>query len=187
MKIAVFVGSNREGRTSTSVAQWAVEQFEARNDGHVYEIVDLVEQDLSPITDLPPRMVENGAYADPKTVAWAQVIGAYDAYVFVSPEYNASVPGPMKHAFDLLFAEWTGKPVSFISFGSSGGSDAVRHWRDITERVGMINVAADAQFAFADYFPDFAFHPDAAAEAQVQAIADELIDAADRAAIQVEA
>ena len=187
MKIAVFVGSIREGRNGRRIGQWAVDQLEARNDGHTYEIVDLLEQDLNPNTAIPPRMVENGAYTDPKTLAWAELIGGYDAFIFVTPEYNASIPGPMKDAYDLLFAEWTGKPVSFIGYGSGAARSAISHWNDIVTRVGMIVTPAQVEFTFQDHFPDFVFTPGEQGATWINAIADELIDAADRAAVEVEA
>ena len=95
-----------------------IHALEARNDGHEYLLIDILEQDLNPNTGVPPRMVADGDYADEKTRAWAELIGGVDAFIFVTPEYNASIPGPMKDAYDLLFAEWTGKPIGFIGYGS---------------------------------------------------------------------
>ena len=187
MKIAVFVGSIREGRSGLRIGQWAIEQLEARNDGHTYELVDILEQDLNPNTAIPPRMVENGAYADPKTLAWAELIGGYDAYIFVTPEYNASVPGPMKDAYDLLYAEWTGKPIGFIGYGSDAARTAISHWNDIVTRVGMIVTPAQVEFTFQEHFPDFVFTPGESGAAMLANVADELLDAADRVAVEVDA
>lgn len=184
MKIAVFVGSIREGRSGITIGQWAIEQLEARNDGHVYELVDILEQDLSPNTAVPPRMVQNGEYADPKTRAWGELIGGYDAYIFVTPEYNASMPGPMKDAYDLLYAEWAGKPIGFIGYGSDAARTAISHWNDVVTRVGMILVPAQVEFTFQDHFPGFVFTPGEHGATAINAIADELIDAADRVTVQ---
>lgn len=178
MKIAVFVGSIREGRTGITIGQWAIEQLEARNDGHEYLLIDILEQDLNPNTAVPPRMVTNGEYADPKTLAWAELIGGVDAFIFVTPEYNASVPGPMKDAYDLLFAEWTGKPIGFIGYGSDAARTAVSHWNDIVGRVGMTIVPAQAEFTFEEHFPEFVFTPGEQGTTWINAIADELVDAA---------
>ena len=172
MKIAVFVGSIREGRTGITIGQWAIEQLEARNDGHEYLLID------NPNTAVPPRMVANGEYADPKTLAWAELIGGVDAFIFVTPEYNASVPGPMKDAYDLLFAEWTGKPIGFIGYGSDAARTAVSHWNDIVGRVGMTIVPAQAEFTFEEHFPEFVFTPGEQGTTWINAIADELVDAA---------
>lgn len=178
MKIAVFVGSIREGRTGITIGQWAIEQLEARNDGHEYLLIDILEQDINPNTAVPPRMVANGEYADPKTLAWAELIGGVDAFIFVTPEYNASVPGPMKDAYDLLYAEWTGKPIGFIGYGSDAARTAVSHWNDIVGRVGMTIVPAQAEFTFEEHFPEYVFTPGEQGTTWINAIADELIDAA---------
>lgn len=178
MKIAVFVGSIREGRTGITIGQWAIEQLEARNDGHEYLLIDILEQDLNPNTGVPPRMVADGDYADEKTRAWAELIGGVDAFIFVTPEYNASIPGPMKDAYDLLFAEWTGKPIGFIGYGSDAARTAVSHWNDIVGRVGMTIVPAQAEFTFEEHFPEYVFTPGEQGTAWINAIADELIDAA---------
>jgi NAD(P)H-dependent FMN reductase len=35
-----------------------------------------------------------GNYANAHTRAWADKIAGFDGYVFVTPEYNRSIPGP---------------------------------------------------------------------------------------------
>lgn len=187
MKIALFVGSIRNGRYARIVGEWALQELESRNDGHTYEIIDLIEQDLNPLdAEMLPGMAQ-GVYVDPKTTAWSEVISGYDAFFFVNGEHNASVPAMMKNAYDQLHIEWKGKPVGYISYGGGGGNGAVKHWRDITERVGMINLAADAMFPFGEYFPDYVFTPGERGAAMLHAVADELVDAAERAAVTVEA
>lgn len=174
-----FSGSIREGRTGEKVAAWALEQLQGRGDGHTYELVDLKAQDLNPMTAIPPRQLENGDYANPKTRQWAELIDSFDGFVFVTPEYNASVPGPMKDAYDLLFSEWTNKPIGFVGYGSDGATTARKHWNDIVTRVGMKPVSAEAAFTFAKYFPDFQFTPGEEGTAALHALADELTSAAD--------
>ncbi|GAB3692297.1 NADPH-dependent FMN reductase [Corynebacterium nasicanis] len=187
MKIAVFLGSVRQGRYARTIGEWALEQLEARNDGHTYEIVDLLEQDIDPLTaEVLPGMAQ-GVYEDPKTTAWSQLIAGFDGYLFVTAEHNASVPAMMKNAYDQLHIEWKNKPVGYLAYGGGGGGGAVKHWRDITERVGMINLAADAQFAFGEFFPDYVFTPGERGADMLHAVADELVDALERTAVAVDA
>ena len=174
MNIGVFLGSIRERRTGIDVATWVMQQLQARADGHTYHLIDLVEQDLNPNTAVPPRGVEDGAYADEKTRAWAKLIGGFDAFIFGTAEYYASVPGPMKDAFDLLFAEWAGKPVALVGYGSDGASTSRSHWSDILNRVGMKLVPTKAGFTFQEHFPESTFTPGEQGEAWINAIADEL-------------
>ncbi|MBA4504860.1 NADPH-dependent FMN reductase [Corynebacterium sanguinis] len=174
MNIGVFLGSIREGRTGIDVATWVMQQRQARADGHTYHLIDLVEQDLNPNTAAPPKGVKDGAYADEKTRAWAKLIDGFDAFIFVTAEYNASVPGPMKDAFDLLYAEWTGKPVALVGYGSDGASTSRSHWSDILNHVGMKLVSTQAGFSFKEHFPEATFTPGDEDTARVNAIADAL-------------
>jgi len=50
-----------------------------------------------------------GQYRDKHTHKWARTIASYDAFVFVTPEYNRSVPASLKNAIDFLYNEWSNK------------------------------------------------------------------------------
>jgi NAD(P)H-dependent FMN reductase len=41
--------------------------------------------------------------------------------MFVAPQYNWGYPAVLKNALDFLYAEWSGKPVGIVSFGTRGG------------------------------------------------------------------
>jgi NAD(P)H-dependent FMN reductase len=45
-------------------------------------------------------------------------IGSFDAFVFVTPEYNGSIPGALKDAIDFLYAEWNDKAAGFVGYGT---------------------------------------------------------------------
>ncbi|MHA5284041.1 NADPH-dependent FMN reductase [Corynebacterium sp. CQ3829_602738] len=75
---------------------------------------------------MPPAM---GQYSKDHTKAWAEKIASYDGFVFVTPEYNHSVPAALKNAVDLLYAEWNNKAIGFVSYGSAGGTRSVEAWR----------------------------------------------------------
>ena len=66
---------------------------------------------------------------------WADIIRSSDAVVFVTPEYNYSIPGVLKNALDWLSrlspAPFSGKPVAIqtASVGMLGGSRAQYHLR----------------------------------------------------------
>src|SRR5262249_60165457 len=76
---------------------------------------------------LPPAL---GQYSQPHTTAWAAKIAEFDAFVFVTPEYNHSIPGALKNAIDFLFREWNHKAAGFVSYGGyAHGSRAVEHLR----------------------------------------------------------
>ena len=53
---------------------------------------------------------------------WNAKIAEGDAYLFVTPEYNHSVPAVLKNAIDSVFATFAfrGKPAAYV--GYSGGT-----------------------------------------------------------------
>lgn len=67
MKIAVFIGSIREGRAGITVGNWSLDQLQARGDGRDYHLLDLKEQDLNPLTTAKPPAAAQGTYDDPQT------------------------------------------------------------------------------------------------------------------------
>lgn len=136
MNIAVIIGSTRPGRFGESVGQWVYEQAATR-EGATYELVDLADFDLPLLSEPTVPGAANGTYEVPQTRAWAEVIKKYDGYVFVTPEYNHSVPAAMKNAFDVLFVEWKHKAVTFVGYGSADGVRSIEHWRTIVANAFM--------------------------------------------------
>jgi NAD(P)H-dependent FMN reductase len=102
------------------------EVAQKRNDAE-FELVDIKDFNL-PLLDepLPPIM---GQYSKPHTKAWAAKIGSFDAYVFVTPEYNHGTSGALKNAIDFLFAEWNNKAAGFVSHGGASGERVVEQLR----------------------------------------------------------
>ena len=92
-RIAVILGSTRPGRLGEQVAFWVIDQARHRTDAE-FELVDLVDHPLPHLDEpLPPNM---GAYQNAHTKEWAAVIGRFDGFVFVTPEYNHSTSGVLK-------------------------------------------------------------------------------------------
>ena len=122
LKVGIVLGSTRPNRVGEAVAQWVLELASRRNDA-AYELVDIRDFDL-PLLDepIPPSQ---GKYTHPHTKRWAEKIGGFDAFVFVTPEYNHSTSGALKNAIDFLYKEWNNKAAAFVSYGSAGGVRAV--------------------------------------------------------------
>jgi NAD(P)H-dependent FMN reductase len=157
LKIAVILGSTRPGRNGAKVAQWVLDQAQART-GASYELIDLLDYPLPHLDEpLPPSL---GQYANDHTRAWAAKIAEYDGYVFVTPEYNHSTSGVLKNAIDYLSAEWNNKAAAFVSYGSLSGVRAVEHLRAIASELQMAHVRAQLSFSLADDFENYAdFRP----------------------------
>ncbi|WP_223881277.1 NADPH-dependent FMN reductase [Nesterenkonia ebinurensis] len=120
-RIAVIVGSTRIHRAGPSVAEWTVETArKVAPEGVEVELVDVAAFGLPVLDEPAPAMA--GAVAHDHTKQWGEVIGSFDGFVFVTPEYNHGVPGPLKNAIDYLFYEWNDKAAGFVSYGANGGA-----------------------------------------------------------------
>ncbi|MEW2386424.1 NAD(P)H-dependent oxidoreductase [Micromonospora sp. NPDC047707] len=120
-KLAVIVASTREGRFADTVVRWFMEQVGQRVDFDV-QLIDLRDLKLHPVLDVE----------DPQRDRLLEWIGAADAFVVVTPEYNHGYPAALKHAIDCVYEEWRAKPVAFVSYGGmAGGLRAVEQLRQV--------------------------------------------------------
>jgi NAD(P)H-dependent FMN reductase len=110
-------------------------------DDATFELVDLADYDL-PHLDEPAPAAMGPSYTQPHTRTWAQKIASFDGYIFVTPEYNHSITGPLKNAIDYLYVEWHNKAAGFVSYGLTGGTRAVEHLRLIMSELQIAHVRA---------------------------------------------
>lgn len=127
IKIATFVGSLRADSFNRRLAR-AVEKLAP--DGLVFEHVR--------IDDLPLYSQDFDANYPEVATRLKKEIDAADAVLFVTPEYNRSIPGVLKNAIDLASRPWgtnsfAGKPGAVIgtSIGSTGTAMAQQHLRNV--------------------------------------------------------
>ena len=124
--IGVIVGSLRKESFSRKIANFLVENPPS---GHTLEIIEIGDLNL-----YNQDFDEGGA---PATYApFRQKVKSMKAIIFVTPEYNRSVPGVLKNAVDVgsrPYGEsaWDGKPALVISTSISGlsGFGANHHLR----------------------------------------------------------
>lgn len=152
LKIAIILGSTRPGRIGESVARWVLEQTGTRNDA-TFELVDIQDYNL-PLLDepTPPSM---GNYTKPHTKKWAAKIASFDAFVFVTAEYNHGIPGALKNAIDFLFAEWNNKAAGFVSYGSANGVRAVEQLRLVMGEIKVADVRAQVMLSLHNDFENY--------------------------------
>ncbi|MFF2085082.1 NADPH-dependent FMN reductase [Nocardia sp. NPDC058176] len=138
LRVAVVVGSTREGRFGPTVADWFVRQAELR-DAMVVDVVDTGQ------VELPHAF---GAATEHPSVADAtEKLARADAFVVVTPEYNHSYPGSLKNLIDIHHSEWQAKPVGFVSYGGiSGGLRAVEHLRPVFAELHAVTVRDSVAF-----------------------------------------
>lgn len=137
-KIKIILGSTREGRNSDKVTNWFLKAVKELPETDLsFEIVDLKEWNLPFLeSPFPPS---TGKYPEGKVTEWAKEIEEADGFVVVTPEYNHGYPAVLKNALDLIYKEWNGKPVAFVSYGAvSGGIRAVEQLRQVAIELRMI-------------------------------------------------
>jgi NAD(P)H-dependent FMN reductase len=173
LKIAIVVGTTRPGRKAEAVAHWVHDIARQRGDAE-FEVVDIQAFDL-PLLDepVPPSL---GQYSQPHTLAWAAKIAAFDAYVFVTPEYNHGPSGSLKNAIDYLYREWNNKAAGFVGYGSAGGTRAVEQLRLILAELQVATVRNQVALSLFTDFENFTtFKPDPRHAASVDAMLDQVI------------
>ena len=155
IRIAIVVGSTRPGRRTEVAARW-VADVAARHPSVAagqakFETVDLAEQGLPLLDEGVPALF--GEYANEHTRLWAETVAGYDGFVFVTPEYNHSVPAALKNAIDFLHEEWHHKAAGFVGHGVHGGAHAVAHLREV---MGEVMIADVRTYVALSAFNDFA-------------------------------
>ena len=174
LKIGIVTGSTRPGRNNESVANWVYSVAKERKDAE-FELVDIASYNL-PLLDEPMPPVFS-QYSHEHTKAWSDKIASFDAYVFVTPEYNHSTSGALKNAIDYLYREWNNKAAGFVSYGGhAGGSRAVEHLRLIMAEVMVATVRAQVLLSLYADFENFkTFKPDPQREKELHAMFDQLV------------
>ena len=173
IKIAVIIGSTRPNRNGEAVGKWAFEIASKRKDAE-FELIDLAEVNL-PLLDepIPPAA---GKYQNQHTKDWAARIAAFDAFVFVTAEYNHGVPAALKNAIDYLFAEWNDKAAGFVSYGSAYGARAVESLRLVMGEIKIADVRTQVMLSLYTDFENFSeFKPTERHERTMNTMLDELI------------
>lgn len=153
LKIAIVTGSTRPGRNNEAVANWVYRIAKERKDAE-FELVDIASYNL-PLLDepMPPLFAQ---YSHEHTRAWSEKVGSFDAYVFVTPEYNHSTSGALKNAIDYLYCEWNNKAAGFVSYGGhAGGARAVEHLRLIMAEVMIATARAQVLLSLYTDFENF--------------------------------
>ncbi|KAJ5774136.1 NADPH-dependent FMN reductase Lot6 [Penicillium paradoxum] len=155
-RVAIVTSSTRRPRLNPTITQYVYDVLTSdptiptnhsnttdTDPRHItLEILDLAKQSLPlydesvipaslPATDPTPH------YSKAHTRAWSAVVRQYDAFIFVTPQYNWSIPASLKNALDYLFYEWKGKPAGIVSYGGRGGGKAAEHLRAVLTGLRM--------------------------------------------------
>ena len=119
LELKVIVGSTRPGRTADRALQWLSDR--ARSDGRFsVDVLDLRDWNLPMFAESQASIgdPQDPTYSNPSVRQWNHTISMGDAYLFLTPEYNHSIPGALKNALAGVVA---------YSAGRVGGARAVEH------------------------------------------------------------
>jgi len=172
-RIGIILGSTRPNRNGEQVAKWVYETATLRSDAD-FELVDLRDYPLPHLDEpLPPSM---GQYQNDHTKEWSDKIASFDGFVIVTPEYNHSTSGVLKHAIDYLYAEWNNKAVGFVSYGAVGGARAAEQLRLISGELQMADVRQQVALSLLTDFENYSvFKPSAYHVAALNTLLDQVV------------
>lgn len=141
-KVAVMVGSLRKDSYNRRLAR-AVEKLAPKE----------LKFEHIRIDDLPLYTQDFDADYPPNALRLKRDIESSQALLFVTPEYNRSVPGVLKNAIDIASRPWgtnsfAGKPAAVIgtSIGSTGTSMAQQHLRNVLAYLDVPTLAQPEVF-----------------------------------------
>jgi len=127
--IGIVVGSLRRDSFCKKVARYLSGLMEDQFEVKFVNIYDLAMYDED---------LDNGERIPEEWTSLRQEVKALDAVLFVTPEYNRSLPAVLKNALDVASRpyganNWSGKPGAVISVtpGSLGAFGANHHLRQV--------------------------------------------------------
>ncbi|HEY6367311.1 MAG TPA: NAD(P)H-dependent oxidoreductase [Candidatus Binatia bacterium] len=137
LSIPVILGTARKGRMSAHAARFMLGQIEKR-DGIKTELIDISKLPM-PIDDAGEG-IKDPAFSEKMVMA--------DALVIVTPEYNHSFPGLLKHILDSCLKEYIHKAAGIVgvSAGPFGGVRAIQDLIPVIRELGLVNIFWDVNF-----------------------------------------
>lgn len=144
--IAVVISSTRPNRINPFVADYVASVIKSvPQSTATVELLDIATLNL-PLYNEPVVPAELPAddptphYRFEYTRAWSALVRQYDGFIFVTPQYNWSIPSSLKNALDYVFHEWNEKPAAIVTYGFRGGGKAESHLRQILSGLRLATV-----------------------------------------------
>jgi NAD(P)H-dependent FMN reductase len=146
MKLAVIIGATRQGRKTEQQAKWVFNTAKQSEDVEV-ELVDLRDYPMPFFDEAISPRYNPDRKIDPAVAPWLKKLEEFDAYVFVTPEYNHSITGVLKNALDYVTWEFVHKPAAVISHGANGGARAMTDLKEILSESRAVLVPSASSVA----------------------------------------
>lgn len=132
LNLKVVVGSIRPGRAADRVLPWLLGRARA-DERFAVDVLDLRDWALPMFAETLHSVGDpaDPTYSSPAVRRWNRTIADGDAFLFVTPEYNHSIPGALKNGLDSVFLSraFRKKPAGTVAYsaGPIGGARAVEH------------------------------------------------------------
>lgn len=141
LSIPVILGTTRKGRRSANAARFVHSQLQKRS-GVVTELIDIAELNL-PVDDAGEAI---------KDARFSGTMERADALVIVTPEYNHSFPGLLKHVLDSCLKEYIHKAAGVVgvSAGVFGGARVIEQFQPVLRELGLVSIFWDVNFGEID-------------------------------------
>jgi NAD(P)H-dependent FMN reductase len=126
LRIGTIISTTRQGRYADTPTEWLLRHLEAFPE---------IGADTLDLRNFPMPFFEektSPAYAPPHCAdarAWAAKVAEMDGFIFVTAEYNRSIPGVLKNALDYAYHEFNRKPAAFLGYGGVGAARAIEQLR----------------------------------------------------------
>ncbi|MGH9556944.1 MAG: NADPH-dependent FMN reductase [Terriglobales bacterium] len=137
LSIPVILGTVRKGRMSAHCARFVAGEL-AKFPGVETEVIDISKIPL-PVDDAGEAIKDAGFSAK---------MNRADGLVIVSPEYNHSFPGLLKHVLDSCLKEYIHKPAGIVgvSAGPFGGARGIQNFVPVLRELGLVSIFWDVNF-----------------------------------------
>ncbi|MEC3952503.1 NAD(P)H-dependent oxidoreductase [Nocardia sp. CDC153] len=156
LRLAVIIGSVREGRFGPVVANWFAEQARAHGAFEV-DVIDLADYPLPHALPAVSPLMEPNPVRPGNTAELSERLAAADAMVVVTPDINRSFPASLKTAIDWHYTQWDRKTIGFVGYsGKSGGLLAIEGLRAVFNELNAHTVKDYVSFPryFLHFGPD---------------------------------
>ncbi|WP_420097767.1 NADPH-dependent FMN reductase [Brevibacterium sediminis] len=172
LNIAIIPGTSRPQALNPQIVSW-VEQQLASNDDVRAEVVDFGSFDLPLLDEVIPAGAK--MYANDHTKAWGAKLEEFDAFIFVTPEYNHSISGSLKNALDFVATEFNHKVAGIVNYGADKGVRAAEHLRHILANYKLAVVRDQASFSIFTDVADGTFAPTEVSVAPFASMVDDIV------------
>ena len=143
LNLKIIIGSTRPGRAADRVIPWITATSRDHGDFDV-DVLDLRDWPLPLFGETSATVGDphEPTFSVPVVRQWNAKIAEGDAYLFITPEYNHSIPAVLKNAVDSVFTTFAfrGKPAAYVGYsgGIGGGIRAIEHLAHVAIEAEMV-------------------------------------------------